>query len=991
MNKQRVQKLKHAHTSAASHHGERGSAIVIALLIMGLLMVFVTLALSRTTTEAMIMGNDAANARAFYAAQASLEVTTRNFNKIFDTKLTPTQTDLDDIQSNASTQNSWQSQFTDYTFTQTISPSDPTKIKTQNNVSIAAGPYQGLKAARDVWQITTTATGLTGEQVQLTRDYYSNKLPIFQFGAFYEHDMDFWPGPAMYMGGRVHTNGNLYVSASAGLHFQSRVTSAREIVHDKSRNGGSMYYTDNVFVTDGGAGEVQVTEGSVNNGPKITGYVADPAEPDEPAGTTNTNWGTFSAAFNGNLTAHAPKLKMPLQNGGNDPVEIIKRGKNGDNNVLSASRYYNKACIRVTLDDSRAKLPGGAGGVRLDGNADGAGTQTTTDRGYLPSAMTDGYQATRINGHRLYTGATYGGGNRETWIKVELVTPNLSNPSSPTVTEITKDFLSLGMTEPDLFQSDALVDPKKPLKGTLTVTAGDTRSIIRLQRYRVDGPPVKVSDILDSGANTQVATSMPNQKVGGTTPTSVYTYVSSPTPASVTTPYSVVTDTDSFVSSNETKFQFPTAAGILPDVGNFVKINGSSKKILPFPIEMFDVREGLFDDDLTNANWNTLYQPGGTGSNDNVPWRGVMSVIDIDMDNLRQFLNGTWDASFPNGLKSTQIPKDAQGVILYVSDRRGDADGDGIYDMENIYVTNASDTTGLQSGEDISGATTVATDGALQADYTWESCRYSDAVPADVAAVSEQPWPGAIPAGLPAGTNMGHKFYRRAIRLVNGSQLWGSTTQGVTVATENGAYILGNYNATSADNPVGGLPTPPSGYNGTSVPSSVVADGITVLSNAWNDGKSFRNPFKMNSPLPGNSGRTVPSSYETTIRTALLMGTTKHSLVTSPNQGGSTGPNGGTLENTDGGVNNFPRLLEDWQPSGATQLNYCGSLISLFYSHVQNGSFKGHNGASTVVNTFLAPDRNWNFDTNFLDLTKNPPGTPYLQYVQVTGFRRTNN
>jgi Tfp pilus assembly protein PilX len=984
MNKQRVQKSKHAPNGTEHRHGERGSAIVIALLIMGLLMVFVTLALSRTTTEAMIMGNDAANARAFYAAQASLEVTTRNFNKIFDTKLTPTLPDLTNIQTNTSTQNSWQSLFPDYTFTQTISPNDPTKIKTQNNVTIASGPYQGLKAARDVWQITSTATGPTGAEVQLTRDYYSNKLPIFQFGAFYEHDMDFWPGPAMYMGGRVHTNGNLYMSASAGLHFQSRVTAAREIVHDKSRNGGAMYYDDNVFVTDGGTGEVQVTQGSVINGPNIPGYVADPAEPDEPSGTTNTNWNTFSAAFNGNLTAHAPKLKMPLQNGGNDPVEIIKRGKDTDNNVLSASRYYNKACIRITLDDSQANLPGGTGGVRLDGDANGSGTQTPLAvRGYLPTAMTGGYQATRINGYRLYTGASYGGvASRQTWIKVELVTPNLTTPSTPTVTDITKDFLSLGMTEPDVFQLDASGNPD--------IWAGDTRSIVRIQRYRVDGPPIKVNDILDSTANTQVATAMPDQKAAGLN-TSVYTYVSSPKPTSVTTPYSVVTNTDSFVSANEINFQFPNALGITANASNYVKINSSNKKIIPFPIEMFDVREGLFDDDLTNANWNTLYQPGATGSNDNVPWRGVMSVIDIDMGNLRQFLNGAWDGAFPNGLTSAQIPKDAQGVILYVSDRRGDADSDGIYDMENIYVASASDTTGLQSGEDISGATTVASDGTLQADYTWESCRYSDAVPADVAAVSEQPWPGAIPTGLPAGTNLGHKFYRRAIRLVNGSQLWGTTTQGLTVATENGAYIFGDYNATAkAADPVGGVPTPPSGYT-AGVPSSVVADGITILSNAWNDGKSFRNPFKMNSPLPSNSGRTVPSSYETTIRTALLMGTTKHSLITSPNQGGSTGPNGGTLENIDGGVNNFPRLLEDWQPSGATQLNYCGSMISLFYSHVQNGSFKGHNGASTVVNTFLAPDRNWNFDTNFLDPTKNPPGTPYLQYVQVTGFRRTNN
>ncbi|MBV9957223.1 MAG: hypothetical protein JO360_02335, partial [Acidobacteria bacterium] len=44
----------------AARSGERGSATVIALLILGLLTIFVALALSRTTAEALIMGNDAA-------------------------------------------------------------------------------------------------------------------------------------------------------------------------------------------------------------------------------------------------------------------------------------------------------------------------------------------------------------------------------------------------------------------------------------------------------------------------------------------------------------------------------------------------------------------------------------------------------------------------------------------------------------------------------------------------------------------------------------------------------------------------------------------------------------------------------------------------------------------------------------------------------------------------------------------------------------------
>lgn len=956
--------------------GERGSAIVIAVLIMGLLSVFVAVALSRTATEAMIMGNDAATSRSFNAAQASLEMMTRNFNKIYEGKINPIQADLTNIQSNAHVQNAWQAQFAGFTFNQQITPNNTAQIVTQNGVTIAGGPYEGLRAARDAWQLTTTATGPTGAQVQLTRTFFSNRLPIFQFGAYYERDMDFWPGPAMWMGGRVHTNGNLFLCGNSGLHFQNRVTAVGEVVHDRARNGGAMFYTDQVYVTDGAGGEARVTQGSVTNGPDVTGTDADQAD-----GTVNAGWNAFRTRFNNNLVARAPRLRMPLQIGGSDPVEIIKRGRAGDNQILAASRYFNKASIRVSLDDSQARLPGGGGGRRLDGNADGLGTQTTADRGYRPRQMTGGYQATRFNGHRLYTGLNPDGiTNRQTWIKVELVTPNAANPAAPTVVDVTEDFLSLGLTETAPF---TLAD------GNL-ITAGDTRAILKMQRYTIPGPPIRVDDIHSTAGSVDRPTIVPLDPFFRP---NLPAYAYYPTGQ-----YSSLTDQNAAVSTGEALHLFPAGAYTANATIRFTGLPNQDRKIVPFPIKMYDVREGVFHDYLqaggtatatVNAAWNTLYQTGAgaTLSNSNVPMRGVMSVIDIDVANLRRFLDGNFDGMFPSAtpLTAAAVPRDTGGVILYVSDRRGDRDADGVYDMENIYVSTATDNTpsgaaGLQAGEDTGGTGPggLTPNGQLEADYE-ESCRYSDALPSDQAAV------------------MDHRYFRRAVRLINGATLPGTATAGFTLATENGAYIQGDYNvdvaAGAVTAPVGGLPTPPTGYPAGSVPSSVVADAVTILSRAWNDGKSFRNPLRLNSPLGGFDGRIVPTASETSIRTALLMGTTKHSLLTNPNQGGGAGPNGGNLQNSDGGVNNFPRLIEDWNSAagGPTRLNYLGSMVSLFYSRGSNGSYKGHNGPGTDVNTFLAPNRNWNFDTEFLDTLRNPPGAPFLQYVQITGFRQTNN
>lgn len=63
---------------------------------------------------------------------------------------------------------------------------------------------------------------------------------------------------------------------------------------------------------------------------------------------------------------------------------------------------------------------------------------------------------------------------------------------------------------------------------------------------------------------------------------------------------------------------------------------------------------------------------------------GVMSMIDIDVANLRSFLSGTWDGQFPSGLTSAMIPKD-NGWVTYVSNRRGDRSFDGQLDMEDVY------------------------------------------------------------------------------------------------------------------------------------------------------------------------------------------------------------------------------------------------------------------------------------------------------------------
>ncbi|MGH9764905.1 MAG: hypothetical protein ACREDR_35345, partial [Blastocatellia bacterium] len=247
------------------------------------------------------------------------------------------------------------------------------------------------------------------------------------------------------------------------------------------------------------------------------------------------------------------------------------------------------------------------------------------------------------------------------------------------------------------------------------------------------------------------------------------------------------------------------------------------------------------------------------------------------------------------------------------------------------------------------------------------------------------------------------------VRLINASKLPGltnitppnDTANGFTLATENPAYVLGNFGAQSVSvGPSGGKPTPPAKYipyaglpavvdgndaSDVQVPSSIVADSITILSTAWQDGNSFRNPYNNNSGGAQLTGQPSGSrtAAQTTVRAAFLMGATIASL--RPDLGGlgkCLTCQGGNDICLDGGVHNFPRFLENW---GGVNFNYTGSLINPYASRQGIGAYK--NGGGAFV--YSPPNRNWSFDVSFLDPNRLPPGTPMFQFIQMTGFRET--
>jgi len=1019
----RIDNCPSDNSTRSDRSGERGSAIVIALFVLALISVFVAIALSRTSAETVAVSNETAETRTFYAAQGSLEMMTRNFNKIFEARLNPLSSDIDAVK-NAPVPGLSDTVGGKYKMDQEA----PLQTSLSQTVVLSGGPYSGLYAIRDSWRLRTTATDVNGVQVQLTRNVLNNRIPIFQFGIFYNDDLELFRPPRFSFGGRVHSNGNFFISPGAdGVYFDSRVTAVGHIVTQSWRNWNQSDIANNQTWIKNASGtfkQLLPTMGSVLNTSSVTSpdnvFAFPPPNPkpvptpntDLPPSKLNPQWATQSAQFDGNIQAQVPALRLPMNVGANtDLIEMIKRGNsvgdlynnNGtvqpvtaataDNDIIKTERFANKPGIRISLADSKAKLPGCASGtgtaavttpcgLRLDGATDGSDA-AGPGYGMLVSGVTPlcmklntsdstcGYKPTPVNGYRLVS-SKYNPNNRAVWIKVETVQTNTVTGAIIT-SDITKDFLSMGVTEEAIAalgisgysgthsDNGTAASPSANIKattaqtGTSVSTYPDSRSVIKLQTFMIAGTVIPTTGgFLKNYGSGSNSANLVTRFTGASA-----TLIASGCPTSGTPKCTAAAADPNASAENQYHLKLANPTSSFPGGAQ------SNLAIVPFPIEMFDTREGTYYDDATKYSSNKVTR------------NGIMSMLTIDVANLRRFLRGDFDGLFQGGLTSSSIPSN-NGWVVYVSDRRGDSDFDGKYAMEDIYGTTPNAGV-LDPGEDIEPVGRYL-HGSLLAKYIntamtgcatprfpstasdCEAAKYADEWYPDEAAVND------------------HPYFRRGVRLINGTTIPGiydattsANTKGFTFASENGVYIWGNFNATGANTPPTNGNTPYNGYlpfnTPLHIPASIVADAVTVLSNNWNDAQSFTYPYAEASRV----------ATTTQMRFALITGDTISTKKNAANQGSSV-----SGENENGGVHNFKRFLEKWPSASGIRLDYAGSLINLFNSRNNNGAFK------CCATVYEPPVRNWVFDSTFLDPARIPPGTPYFQYVQTTGFQRTN-
>src|ERR1700722_2486554 len=386
-----------------SKRDSRGFTLIAALLLTVLLSAVAVGLLYMVSNEQRMGGNDLEGNLAYYGAESGIENLTAQLSQLYQTSQTPDALSISALTNPANYPTAITgSNITGMNYVENITwPSTQTNGQPCPNLPnpcgswdiVGSGSDQGMVATLIPFNLQVTATRAsssgeatnnaaitpTGASVNLTRTVEVALLPAFEFGLFCNDDCDYFAGPNFNFGGRVHANGSLFLASGAALTFTDKIAAVGNIVLDQLENGhptssgyGGAVYAPNAAggcpaAPGAGPGPTpalcpQLTSGSWTGGfPSV-------------AGAANLAWpaavsvGTFNN-FVINGTTGATTLALPfVKSSVVGPIDIIRRPQGTDTTLLSNSRLYGEAEIRVLLADDISQLhPERSAGV-LDAN-----------------------------------------------------------------------------------------------------------------------------------------------------------------------------------------------------------------------------------------------------------------------------------------------------------------------------------------------------------------------------------------------------------------------------------------------------------------------------------------------------------------------------------------------------------------------------------------------------------------------------------------------
>lgn len=387
-------------TIMAKHRSrsQEGFVLIATLLMLFLLSGIAVGVMMMTTSEIHIGSNDKEGNMAYYGSESGMEKLTSDLASLYASQQSPSDVDIQALANNGNTPNS--AMVGQMTYAEAITfPVDANGVPIPaSSGTISSGPNQGLVALIRPLTMNVNALRPSGAAANITRGVEVAQIPVFQFGIFSESSISFNNGANFGFGGRIHTNGNLFLMPQTGgtSMLGAKTTVYGEVIRDVLQNGasatggftGTPYQANATGGCDTAIAVPRAPLSTETNCVNFTTASASWSGGIPPSGSQNASWiSTSTVSFNGfignNRSTGVQQLTLPFTKGGGLPQDIIRRPYVGEGatSATGQSRLFNKANIRIILADTLQALHSDGSAAA---NPDGQDVLLTSTAGNLP-------------------------------------------------------------------------------------------------------------------------------------------------------------------------------------------------------------------------------------------------------------------------------------------------------------------------------------------------------------------------------------------------------------------------------------------------------------------------------------------------------------------------------------------------------------------------------------------------------------------------------